>query len=68
MDIETLQTKPSHTPSAHAGYLVHAQNSHTGVLVRENHATMKAAVAHSVVLLRAGYSVGIWSAASLENY
>jgi len=68
MDIETLQTQPSHTRPAHAGYLVHVENSQTGVIVRENHATRRAAVARSVVLLQTGYSIGIWSPASLEKH
>ena len=68
MDIETLQNTHFHVAASQAGYSVHAEHSQTGDVVREGHATMKAAIAHAITLMQAGYSIEIWSPASLEEH
>src|SRR6266436_1116137 len=68
MDTETLQISRSHMDSTHTGYSVRAKHSKTGDVIRESHATLKAAVSRGVELVQAGYSIEIWSPASLEEH
>jgi hypothetical protein len=68
MDTETLKITRSQIDATHAGYSVQAKHSQTGDVVRESHATMKAAVARGVELVQAGYSIEIWSPAYLEEH
>ena len=68
MDIETLQIPYFHVGATQTGYLVQAEHSQTSDVVREGHATMKAAVARAITLMQAGYSIEIWSRASLEEH
>ncbi len=63
-----LQMPHSHIDATHTGYSVQARHSQTGDVVRESHATMKAAVARGVELAQAGYSIEIWSPAYLEGH
>ena len=67
MDIDALQIPRFHIEVAHAAYSVHAEHSQTGDVVREGYATLQAAVARAAELLQAGYSIEIWSPASLEK-
>jgi hypothetical protein len=68
MDIETLLIQDIPAAATQAAYSVQAQHSKTGDVVREGHATMKAAVARAIALMQAGYSIEIWSPASLEEH
>jgi hypothetical protein len=67
MHIETLLARPFRIDATEAAYSVQAKHSQMGDVVREGYATMTAAVARAADLIQAGYSIEIWSPASLER-
>lgn len=67
MHIETLLARPFRIDAIHAAYSMQAEHPQTGDVVREGYAAMKAAVARAADLIQAGYSIEIWSPASLER-
>ena len=67
MHIEMLAARPLRIGATLAAYSVQAEHSQTGDAVREGYATMHAAVIRAVDLIQAGYSIEIWSPASLER-
>jgi len=67
MHIELLLARPFHSDATCAAYSVQAEHSQTGDVVREGYATMNAAVMRAADLIQAGYSIEIWSPASLER-
>jgi hypothetical protein len=68
MDIETQQIPRRHIDAAGTVYLVLAEHSRTGNVVRESHGTMNAAITRAAALLQAGYGIEIWSPMSLEEH
>jgi len=67
MNIETQHIPRRHIGAAGAVYLVQAKHSQPGNVVRESHATIRAAVARGVELVQAGYSVDICSPAFVRS-
>jgi hypothetical protein len=68
MDNETQQIPRHHLAAAGAVYLVQAEHSQTGNVVRESHGTMNAAITRAAILLQAGYSIEIWSSLSVGEH
>ena len=68
MNIESLHIPLIDIRATHLGYTVQAEHPKTGDAVSASYATMNAALARSIELLQAGYSLEIWSPASLEEH
>ncbi len=68
MDIEMLQIPRRHIDATRLAYSVQAEHSQTGDIVQESHGTLNAVVTRAAALLRAGYSIEIWSPMSVEEH
>jgi hypothetical protein len=49
------------------GYSLEVEHPRTGATIFENHISLAAIIARAAELIQGGYSIGIWSAASLEH-
>ena len=49
------------------GYSLEVEHPRTGATIFENHISLAAVIARAAELIREGYRIGIWSAASLEQ-
>jgi hypothetical protein len=49
------------------GYSLEIEDPRTGATTLEGHISLAAVVARAAKLIQAGYNIGIWSAASLEQ-
>jgi hypothetical protein len=49
------------------GYSLEVEHPRTGATTFENHISLAAVIARAVELIQGGYSIGIWSPASLEQ-
>ena len=49
------------------GYSLQIEVPRTGATTLEGHISLPAAIARAATLIQAGYNIGIWSAASLEQ-
>jgi hypothetical protein len=50
-----------------SGYLLEIEHPRTGAITFESYISLAGVIARAAKLIQGGYSIGIWSAASLEH-